>query len=418
MTKTRTTRTFAATLGLTMVGTVGTAAAQPVTTDPSVRPRTTTTPAPTPAPAQPTGVRVIQLGPDGRPVPDTAPADAGWYYDDSQPYDDEPQVIRFGPTPELHVVRSGDTLWDICWYYFNDPWQWPKVWSYNNQITNPHWIYPGDLVRLIPRGMFVQQTDPTVDNPPDSDLPPDTDLPPPTRRTGVSLRQLAFVEQSELDTAMKIDGSIDDKTLLSLYDGVYITYPKGKAPKVGQTYSIYTADNQVPDGAYVRILGQVVIRDVKQDKRARGTITEVNSEIERGALVGPLVRDFKTVPPVAPKVNAAGKIIAMLTRDQLVGEGELVFINLGEKSGLEVGNQMSVVRRGDGLTEAGGDKTGVGQNDEDFPNRSLGFVTIVEIGPKMSIGLVTLSVREMGVGDRVVMQVPTGGGDEPATGDE
>ena len=24
----------------------------------------------------------------------------------------------------------------------------PKVWSFNPEITNPHWIYPGDQVRL------------------------------------------------------------------------------------------------------------------------------------------------------------------------------------------------------------------------------------------------------------------------------
>ena len=57
---------------------------------------------------------------------------------DDTPYT-EPSEIHGGSVPELHVVRSGDTLWGICWYYFNDPWQWPKIWSYNAQITNPHW---------------------------------------------------------------------------------------------------------------------------------------------------------------------------------------------------------------------------------------------------------------------------------------
>ncbi len=28
-----------------------------------------------------------------------------------------------GPVPELHVVRRGDTLWDISWYYFSNPWE-------------------------------------------------------------------------------------------------------------------------------------------------------------------------------------------------------------------------------------------------------------------------------------------------------
>jgi hypothetical protein len=78
----------------------------------------------------------------------------------------------------LHVVRRGDTLWDICFLYFNDPWQWPKIWSYNPQITNPHWIYPGDLVRLLPRGVFAQlPAEPERDG-----APPPTPPSPPSPR--------------------------------------------------------------------------------------------------------------------------------------------------------------------------------------------------------------------------------------------
>src|SRR5215203_5118971 len=50
--------------------------------------------------------------------------------------------------PAIHVVRKGDTLWDLCDSYYANPWGWPKVWSYNPQIVNPHWIYPGDQLRM------------------------------------------------------------------------------------------------------------------------------------------------------------------------------------------------------------------------------------------------------------------------------
>ena len=50
--------------------------------------------------------------------------------------------------PDIHLVRRGDTLWDLCNHYYQNPWAWPKVWSYNPQIANPHWIYPGDQLRL------------------------------------------------------------------------------------------------------------------------------------------------------------------------------------------------------------------------------------------------------------------------------
>jgi hypothetical protein len=93
----------------------------------------------------------------------------------------------------------------------------------------------------------------------------------------------------------------------------------------------------------------------------------------------------------------------MLSRDQLIGRGEVVFIDLGKSSGLEVGNRMAVVRRGDALPEQG-KLTKTGQDDRRFPTRKLGEVRIVDVGEKVSIGLVTLSVQEMGKGDLVMMQ--------------
>ena len=64
-----------------------------------------------------------------------APAeDSGFYYeDDTGEAQAEPEVFEGPTTPGVHVVRTGDTLWDICGYYFNDSWQWPKVWGYNTR---------------------------------------------------------------------------------------------------------------------------------------------------------------------------------------------------------------------------------------------------------------------------------------------
>jgi hypothetical protein len=362
-----------------------------------------------PAP-QPTAPRqepnVVVVKPDGSvTVPGGVDQSPGGYYVPSSGGAPPPdQVIHTGPVPELHVVRKGDTLWDICWYYFNDPWQWPKVWSYNPQITNPHWIYPGDLVRLLPRGAFVTQPGTSLNEPDNKTPKPAVTPPAPQRRIDAGLRQVAFVEKDDLDRTMKIEGAVDEKVLLGTNDAVYISYPEGKPPQVGRRYSIYIPDNQVKEGSYVHVLGSVEIRSVRQDKRARGVIVDANQEIERGALVGPLMTTFKTVPPVTPKVDAQGTIIAMLRGDQLIGQGEVVFINLGQGSGIEIGNRMRVVRRGDAKPPTMDRQ--VGQDDSKFPARALGEVVIVDIGKKMSIGLVTLSVQEMDVGDLVMMQKP------------
>ena len=92
----------------------------------------------------------------------------------------------------------------------------------------------------------------------------------------------------------------------------------------------------------------------------------------------------------------------MLAKDQLIGEGEVVFIGAGKGSGVQVGNRMFVIRRGDARPETMSNE--IGSDDRRFPARTLGEVVIVEVGGNVSIGLVTLSVQEMSVGDLVMMQ--------------
>ncbi|HEU4729724.1 MAG TPA: LysM peptidoglycan-binding domain-containing protein [Kofleriaceae bacterium] len=393
-----------------------TAPPPPVTLDPGAPPAAPTPAPERPAPAQqPQQPPVIVIGPDGKivPQPSQPQEPTGTYLGEGGEAGapgEGPGVVQGGQVPELHVVRRGDTLWDICFLYFNDPWQWPKIWSYNPQITNPHWIYPGDLIRLLPRGVFgpapgepeVTPTAPGVVPP-----GPTEPLPAPQRRVEAAIKQTAFVEKAELERATTIDGALDEKVLLGNGDAVYLSYPAGRPPKVGERYSIYVPGNVVKSGgsevgAYVHVLGTVAIESVKQDKRARGVIVDANQEIERGAKVGPLVKTFKTVPPSPPKVDAQGSIVAMLTNDQLIGQGEVVFIDLGKRSGLEVGNRMFVVRRGDAYPRHMTNQ--VGQDDRQFPARALGEIVIVEVGERISIGLVTLAVQEMSVGDLVMMQ--------------
>ncbi|HEX2724161.1 MAG TPA: LysM peptidoglycan-binding domain-containing protein [Gemmatimonadaceae bacterium] len=57
--------------------------------------------------------------------------------------------VSAGANEVTHVVKKGDTLWDLAKEYLKDPFRWPDVFQRNTDVVeNPHWIYPGETIRI------------------------------------------------------------------------------------------------------------------------------------------------------------------------------------------------------------------------------------------------------------------------------
>ena len=63
---------------------------------------------------------------------------------------EEWESLVSGRPSDTYVIQKDDTLWDISKVLFNDPHFWPKLWSVNTFITNPHLIRPKEALGIIP----------------------------------------------------------------------------------------------------------------------------------------------------------------------------------------------------------------------------------------------------------------------------
>ena len=53
------------------------------------------------------------------------------------------RAMAAGEAPEFYDVEEGDTMFDVCNQLIDDGNYWPKLWSLNPDVKNPHFIFPG-----------------------------------------------------------------------------------------------------------------------------------------------------------------------------------------------------------------------------------------------------------------------------------
>jgi hypothetical protein len=315
-----------------------------------------------------------------------------------------------GAVPELHVVQKGDTLWSLCSKYFGDPWRWPRLWAANPAITNPHWIFPGDVIRL------GESSGPA----PAAEAAAPVRAPRPgimsINRVGASdssavlLRELGFIEASDMDQAATITGSREEKIMLGTGDQAYLRYPAKSPVRAGGRYSVFTTDVDHPVvdastgktyGYLVKIQGDLIVNQIAENDIARGTLVDTVTPIERGARVSAQVRQFKSIEPRPSDVNLQARVIASFEPNTLLYSGHFVVLNRGSRDGVRVGNRTFVIRRGDGYRHT---LESWEVHDPDSPKEVVGEIWVVDVRDNASVAWIARSTKELKVGEIVEMR--------------
>ncbi len=69
------------------------------------------------------------------------------------------QPAKADTVTQTHTVVKGETLWGLAQQYLSDPFRWPEIYNLNKSlIADPHWIYPGQTLRIPGSGTVLGVT--------------------------------------------------------------------------------------------------------------------------------------------------------------------------------------------------------------------------------------------------------------------
>lgn len=344
----------------------------------------------------------------------------------------EQPVAPVQPSADSHPVVEGDTLWGVSGRYLGSSYEWPRLWSYNPEITNPHWIYPGHVLRLHEGAVGGYTAAPGAPG----GAPGAAQSARLLRKGGnmasrgkVLIGEQVYLDKDALKESARIVGSPDDHMMFSPSDDVYLKLAKGESVAEGKELMVFRRIHRAElaprsskikqyhagdGGEIVRVIGALRVQSVDDEKHiARAVVLEATDPIERGFEVTDVPRVMLEVAPRPSSRKVEAQILAATQPLGQLGENQIVFINAGSKVGVEVGNRFVVVRQGDPWRQNLSNREElVGQERPDlnplptkaFPWEVVGEVRTLYVRPESSTGLITEALVELTPGDRVELR--------------
>ena len=339
-----------------------------------------------------------------------------------------------GRTGRIHLVTSGDTLWDISEAYLGTPWVWPSVWDENSEIENPHLIVPGDRIwisstemrrvsdteaaalvaaaqaepedptpvaELVAQGDLIEPVPAALDETPMA-VPMAVTGPAPEKKS-ISIdwkESMGFLSKDRIDASSSIVSSPSVRTWLSQGDPVRIGLGSGQV-KVGDQFLIFdelmavrSLRTEMLLGYHITPLGWVEVTGVAGESSA-GIIREAWVEIERGARIAPRGDPSLSFDVTPAPADITGQVVFTPSDRKNMGTIDHVYLDIGANHGLSVGSELNLI---DPAYESFDGVRGV---DVLVPDYSTGQLVIISTQPRSSVALVTHTRREVEIGQLV-----------------
>lgn len=323
--------------------------------------------------------------------------------------------------PVQYTVKKGDTLWDISSQFLRDPWFWPEIWHKNQQVENPHLIYPGDVLTLIfvdGRPQVVVKAEPPKATTGTSERGMKVvKLSPSIRKQGLdanvvtipgdAIRQFLskprVVTKEELDSAPYILSSADDHLMMAQDNTIYV---RGELDKDRVRFAVFRPGKELLDPESEEVLGYEAVYAgeayIKQyGDPATARITAVEREILNGDRLLPLDKSVGDALyyPRTPDHKLKGQIISLFDALFGISKFQIAVVNRGNRDGLEVGHLLETLSAGKTITDNFAPQ---GREEVKLPDRRSGLMMIFQVFDKVSYGLVLESTLVISNLDTVV----------------
>ena len=316
----------------------------------------------------------------------------------------ETVALKNGHPAEYTVVK-GDTLWDISAMFLRDPWRWPDIWHANQQIANPHLIYPGDVLSLVyingqPRLMLNRGTvklSPQIRSTPIDDAIPVV----PIDAIQGFLSRPYVLETGQLENAPYIVAFADEHIMGGSGQRFYgrnLDSSINKYEVVRQGGDYIDSETGELLGHEAVYIGSSVVQ--KQGDPSTLLLTETQQESLAGDRLLPAEEDVSLMNfhPKTPATRVDGAIISVLNGVTQIGQYNVVVIDRGEQNGLEVGDVLHIKSRGETIKD---DFSSTRNDMVKLPDEDAGLLMVFRTFDRVSFGIVMHATRAMHVLDKV-----------------
>ncbi len=317
--------------------------------------------------------------------------------------------------PSKYYVKQGDTLWDISQLFLQNPWAWPEIWHINEQVSNPHLIYPGDEISLVyiekdgaeKPAIMVTKREPGAKttiklSPKKRAYQISSTIPTiPLQKVDSFINATRVMDKIDLKEAPYVIAGNERHLVMGKGDQIYAM---GDWSNPQTSYGIYRAGKPYVDpetkeilGYEARDLGAVRYVD-DEDEVGTFTIIRANSEIRDYDKLLPTVTEKVEANfyPKAPIGDIRGEILRVFSGVKNIGQYDVVVVNKGAREGVEQGDVFAIYKRGMIVR----DKNAHNQKVK-IPDQRGGLLMVFKTYEKVSLALVLKATTVLSVGDKI-----------------